>query len=343
VLTVLQNVDALYWQASGEPGESVRAVRVDSHAVCVFNATPLEKYERYRLCIEQWRQQRSGTPDIAPTFCNLVYALLRFLNIDENASPPEARLVGELFPEVVSIAGVENLSEVLRRPQRAAFSTGPATRQLGEDEVTNARERLRRAGCCYLPALNMLVVLKFEISWVAEEAARFVCCAGWAESGLDSSHPSGEKAFYHACLQNALIEYGSRVLYPGHQPMREHELYALYSKERQECKRPPGLTHRDYMRLVDFVLLHRDFECNARRYRFVPELIREGRAYSAERFALVTQWLGRLLGSELYEAYLRGSVTKHSVRGLFLRRPEKPKAAYFRLVHLCRRERRLAA
>jgi heme-binding uptake protein ChaN (Tiki superfamily) len=56
VLTVLQNVDALYWQASDEPRAGVRAVQVNDDTVCVFNATPLEKYERYRRCIERWRQ-----------------------------------------------------------------------------------------------------------------------------------------------------------------------------------------------------------------------------------------------------------------------------------------------
>lgn len=94
--------------------------------------------------------------------------------------------------------------------------------------------------------------------------------------------------------------------------------------------------------MIDFVVLHRDFEKNARKYRFVPELIHEGRCYSAEKFAFVTQWLGRLLGLELYEAYLRGSVTKRSVGRLLRRRAEKPKAAYFHLARLCRPGQRLA-
>ncbi|MGA7299006.1 MAG: ChaN family lipoprotein, partial [Candidatus Sulfotelmatobacter sp.] len=38
ILTVLQNVDALYWRAAGEPVEKVDAVRVDHDVVCVFNA-----------------------------------------------------------------------------------------------------------------------------------------------------------------------------------------------------------------------------------------------------------------------------------------------------------------
>jgi hypothetical protein len=55
VLTLLQNVDSLYWKAEEEPGARVKAVRVSDDVFCVFNATPLEKYERYRRCLERWR------------------------------------------------------------------------------------------------------------------------------------------------------------------------------------------------------------------------------------------------------------------------------------------------
>lgn len=59
MLTVLQNVDALYWQAAAQragstDGELVPAVQVKPGVVCVFNASPLEKYESYRLCLERW-------------------------------------------------------------------------------------------------------------------------------------------------------------------------------------------------------------------------------------------------------------------------------------------------
>jgi len=53
VLTVLQNVDALYWQAGAETADDVEAVRVADDIFCVFNATPLEKYESYRQYLEQ--------------------------------------------------------------------------------------------------------------------------------------------------------------------------------------------------------------------------------------------------------------------------------------------------
>src|SRR6202023_3284587 len=44
LLTVLQNIDALYWQATEVQQEHLDAVRVSEDVVCVFNSTPLEKY-----------------------------------------------------------------------------------------------------------------------------------------------------------------------------------------------------------------------------------------------------------------------------------------------------------
>ena len=342
VLTVLQNVDALYWQASGEPGDAVRAVRVNEDTVCVFNATPLEKYERYRLCIERWRLERPGAPDVAPTFYNLVNALLQFLNLDEEEAFSRSRFEAELLPSVISIEEGDDLSSVLERPQRAVLSAGPATRQpMSQLEKAAIRDRLRHAGICYLPALNTVLVQRFEIGWAAEEAARFICCAGWGEVGLPEDGGPGEKAFYRACLQHAVVEYGSRVLCPGREARRDWELYDLYGEDREQVETRLRVSHGELVRLIDFVVLHRDFEQNARQYRVVPELIREGRGYSAEKFAFVTQWLGRLLGVELYEGYLRGWVTKRIVSRIVRQRAEKPKAAYFHLARLCRRGRRL--
>src|SRR5205085_7837671 len=86
-LTVLQNVDPLYWSAAGERRD-VEAVRVSPGTVCVFNATPLEKYESYRLCLERWkmprpRAQAAPALDFGSSVYNLVGALARALNINQ--------------------------------------------------------------------------------------------------------------------------------------------------------------------------------------------------------------------------------------------------------------------
>ncbi len=57
VVTVLQNIDELYWKAGAER-RGRAAVRVRDGVVCVFNATPLEKYESYRDYIAAWHDGR---------------------------------------------------------------------------------------------------------------------------------------------------------------------------------------------------------------------------------------------------------------------------------------------
>jgi hypothetical protein len=81
ILTVLQNIDALYWRAAGERADKVEGVRVNDDVLCVFNATPLEKYESYRLFLDQW-SRCDDAPDFAPTMYNLIDSLARFLGID---------------------------------------------------------------------------------------------------------------------------------------------------------------------------------------------------------------------------------------------------------------------
>src|SRR5580698_1818536 len=82
VLTVLQNVDALYWHAAGESCHPVQGVRVSDDVICVFNATPLEKYENYRLCLDRWGEGESEAPDFSPAVYNLIHGLVQFLDIN---------------------------------------------------------------------------------------------------------------------------------------------------------------------------------------------------------------------------------------------------------------------
>ncbi len=53
VVTVLQNVDAIYWQIADGDGAHPPSVRVSEDVVCVFNATPMEKYESYQAYLER--------------------------------------------------------------------------------------------------------------------------------------------------------------------------------------------------------------------------------------------------------------------------------------------------
>src|SRR5580698_4758864 len=116
ILTVLQNVDALYWRAAGERVDKVDAVRVTDDVLCVFNATPLEKYESYRLFLDQWSRADSG-PDFAPTIYNLIDSLASFLEINRysphNGTQP--KFLVDMLPEVHGNSSDAMLRRLLSR------------------------------------------------------------------------------------------------------------------------------------------------------------------------------------------------------------------------------------
>jgi len=330
VATVLQNVDPLYWRAAGERHEHVEAVRVRDNVFCVFNATPLEKYESYRLCIERWRQERASSVDLAPTLYNLVDALARFLHVDSHAphNGTQPKFLVDMLPEVYYRPTAEGMRKLLAR-------------KLGSvPEETLARLELQ--GCCYVPRANAIFVREFQMVGGAEEAARFLhrSCRG-AYTKLQPE--SADDRFYGEVIEQALAYFGSRVLYPARPAVRESDLYVLYAQPREAIEEHTIYTYREYMQMIDFLVMHKDYELHARHYSVVPDLIAEGIGFTGEKCAFVTSKLGQMLGSEIYDAYISGKISKRYLRSLFFRKLEIPSAAhemYFQLVRRARSPRK---
>jgi Haem-binding uptake, Tiki superfamily, ChaN len=274
VLTLLQNIDHLYWRAAGERHEHVEAVRVESDVLCVFNATPLEKYESYRQCIERWRQEHAA-PDLAPTFYNLVDALARFLHIDKYAAHNGTQ----------PVYLVDRMPEVYSRPSDEAMRKLLERKGAGEDEIKEILARVESGGCCYVPRLEAIFVREFQMVGGAEEAARFVHHACRPATPSTESAALGEPAnreelFYTRVVEHALGYFGSRLLYPARPAVRDLDLGALSA--------PPAFEEQTF--------------------------------FTGARFAVATQKLGYMLGSELYDAYLAGRLSKRYIRSLFFRK-----------------------
>jgi hypothetical protein len=348
VLTILQNVDPLYWRAAGEPSDRVEAVRVSEDVVCVFTSTPLEKYESYRMCIERWRCERPGPPDLAPTLYNLVDALLRFLNVDKYAplSSARPRLFVDLLPEVCSRATPDALRTALQR------------KGASEKEIRDVLLRIEEFGCCYVRSINTIFIRQFQMLHGAEAVSEFVhsACSGALFGELHSRNrdapaaleettgqpqtQAGDDGFYARCIQAALAYFGSRVLYPARAAVREQDLYVLYARTREEIEDQSRFNYRDYMEMVDFIIMHKDFEMNARKYWETPPLIEQGRRYTGECLEFVTQQLGNMLGSELYDAYVSGRVHKRFIRSLFFRDLSAPGIAHGLYFGIARRTKK---
>ena len=232
VLTILQNVDALYWRAAGEPRDRVEAVRVADNVICVFNSTPLEKYESYRLCLDRWGREGSGAPDLGPTIYNLIDGLLRFLDINRYSSHngTQPKFLVDLLPEVYC----RNSDGLLRR----LLSRKGVT----EEEKKFMLRRVEECGSAYLPRVNAFYVREFHMMYAAEEAARFLhhACRGLPlrVNGHTTEPLAAEDSFYARALENALGYLGSRVMYPARP--------ALY--DRRELRAALGITARPFAR-----------------------------------------------------------------------------------------------
>jgi hypothetical protein len=183
VLSVLQNVDALYWQVVSDHSGAA-AVAVDDNAVCVFNSTPLEKYESYRICFDRWNTATDDAPDFTPAIYNLIFSLARALGfrLDSPRNGMQPKFLCESLPEVVAL-------------EDDALSGLAA-----EDAL-----QLENGGCVYVVATNTFFVREFKVVHAARESARFLyhACQGF-------------KVFPHAReMEAALASFGASLLCPA--------------------------------------------------------------------------------------------------------------------------------
>jgi hypothetical protein len=336
VLTILQNVDALYWKAAGENCERVEAVQVTDDVVCVFHTTPLEKYESYRLCLDRWTREGLGHPDLGPTIYNLIGGLVRFLGLDayspHNTTQP--RFLVDSLPEVYCRSTDNVLRKLLAR------------KGLEEDRKKSLLKRFAARGSVYLAHRNAFYISEFHMVDAAEEAARFLhyACRGLPllNHGKRNWSPLADDRFYLQALEHALAYFGSRVLYPARPAVRESDLYALYDETGEEIEHQTSLGFREFLVMLDFLALHRGYELNPSRYVRVPKQIEEGILSRGEKFEYVTAQLGYMLGSDLYDAYLAGRVSRRFLKGIFLAHLDGTGVAtkaYFHLVAAVRREK----
>jgi Haem-binding uptake, Tiki superfamily, ChaN len=278
VLTVLQNVDALYWQAAGEQRE-VQWVRVEDDVVCVFNSTPLEKYENYRLCLSRWSQEEDGV-DVAPTIYNLIDGLLRFLDINRYSSQngTQPKFLVDLLPEIYCGSSDARLRHLLLR------ATGE------EKKLETMLQRVEDRGSVYLPAINAFYLREFHMMFAAEEAARFLhhACRGLPllRNGSAVAASAQTDRFYARTMEHALAYFGSRVLYPARPAVKND---------------------------------------NSDLTRAACDQMAQNAAHADRaRFDSMAQKLGYTLGSELYDSYLAGRVSRSVLRRLFLASLEEP-------------------
>jgi hypothetical protein len=321
VLTVLQNVDALYWRAAGEARDHVEAVEVGENVLCVFNATPLEKYENYRLCLDRWGRSDNGhsAPDLGPTLYNLIDGMVRFLGINQYSAhnTTQPRLLVDLMPEVYSRSSDALLRRLL---SRKGFSA---------EHRRSLLRRVHERGSVYLAPINAVYVRRFRMASAAEDATRFLhqACRGLpnlssgrapaAQTTLGAKPLEKDDAFYMAVFEHALAFFGSRILYPARPALRDSDLAELYDVTREDLEQQTALPFSDAVDALDFLTQQRGHDF---RGAHAP-------AFTGRKYEYAAEQLGYLAGNDLYDAYLEGRRTTAALRKLFLTHIEEPGVA----------------
>jgi hypothetical protein len=328
VLTVLQNVDSLYWRAAGESCDHVDAVAVRENIYCVFNATPLEKYENYRLCLDRWRRgdEDRSAPDLSPTLYNLIDGLVRFLGINQYSphNTTQPKLLVDLMPEVYSRSSDALLRRLLSRKGFTAEQRRSLVRQV--------RER----GSVYLIPINALYVRQFHMTSAAEDATRFLhqACRGLpnlrggksagAQNASSVQPLDKDDAFFAAVFEHALAFFGSRILHPARPSVRDTDIAELFDVTREDLEHQTSLPFVDAVDALDFLTQH----------RAEHRLDSKALASTGRKYEYVTEQLGYLTGNDLYDAYLDGRLTTAALRRLFLTHIEQPEVALNAYVQL---------
>jgi hypothetical protein len=284
VATVLQNVDSLYWRAAGERADKVEAVRVKEDVFCIFNATPLEKYESYRLFLDQW-SRCDDTPDYAPTIYNLIDSLVNFLEINRysphNGTQP--KFLVDMLPEVYGGSQAATLGRLLLR------------KGVNEDDLKRLLIKVEECGGSYISQVNAFYVREFQMMHAAEDATRFLhqACQGLphrvnGHAVVESAGSDGQRAadrFYARVLEHAIADFGARVLYPSRPgPAGENSALKRAAIEKMAQAAARG-----------------EINCE-------PSALE----------------LGQRIGSQIYEAYLGGKVAPSGLRRLFLAHLDEP-------------------
>ena len=201
LLSVLQNLDEIYWQAAGDSRQSTEAVRVSDDVWCAFNATPLEKYESYRQCLERWGEGDPDSSDLSPAIYNLLNTLVRFLGFNQyspsNGTQP--KFLVDLAPEIYCDPSDDHLREAAG----------------GDRQLKALLAQLEEHGCSYIPSRNTLYIREFRMATAAREVARFLrhACMKVPAMGESLACETREVAPGIA-LENCLAYFGSQILCP---------------------------------------------------------------------------------------------------------------------------------
>jgi len=307
-VTIVQNIDEIYWKLLREGRENAEAVLIDENRFCIFTASPMVKYQSYVEILNRWIDGR-GTESFLPLLEQMVETLIYFLKragIDsDSAGRPLREAANEDFPELVYQSTYSSFNSYLRR--RKVSSRGTLV----------ARESLRHFGLIYMPEVNSILVMDFNALNAAREMSRFVYHLLHGKVGKKLRGVSDRvDRFYIYVLEETVVQLGGRIIDPAG---GYHESYIFSTVGPRGVVSEPfrGMSLGETRELVGFLKYHLRRE---RSLKGIPRLSRKIAHIASmdikKRFHLVKA-LGFILGEAVFESFNTGRLKYADIAGLF--------------------------
>jgi len=312
-LLVVQNLEALYWQLIEQGQHHRDVVRVSPDAYCVFNASPLEKYEAYRQVLDRWKgeQDEDSEVDLTPTVYNIIDTILDFLGINKYTTC--LRREGQCSEYLVDV-----FPEVYGPAEAAAFRRILRGAHLDNEAVDEILDHVQRKGSCFVPRLDAIFLGQFDLAHGGEEAAHFVnlCLKRELNEEVPVELPQHD-LFYGRVLEEALAFFGSKLIVPGRNHFFEAKFYQYYRKSPELIEANTPYSYEEFKEIIDFILLHKKFETHYTEYEEVPAEILHGIRSEPKRMNVLVHELGYFLGQQIYDGYHAGAITRREISDLF--------------------------
>ncbi|HEY2932368.1 MAG TPA: ChaN family lipoprotein [Acidobacteriota bacterium] len=322
-LTILQNIDKIYWQLSREGIEDSEQVRIRPGVYCVFNSNPFLKYESYYRALERWKGEMGaeGEDEICLTTSvyNLIDVVAKFIRVDKFQHSLEregggAELFVDAYPEIYSQDEAEDFPRIL---------SGSGLRP---DEIEAVIAHVKIRGSCYVARANAIFLGAFDPVHAAEEAAHFVnfACKGERHGYFRRTVRSRSDLFYVQVMEECLGYFGSKLI----DPTRDHLQHSIFrNPEPRNLRQQFGLHRAQYRLIRQFLESHTELELRYRKMREIPPVILKGINASGHVYSMLVHELGYSLGERLYQLYLKGKTSRAQIGKMFFLRFEQPFSA----------------
>jgi hypothetical protein len=312
--TIVQNADEIYWKLLRKGRQDAEAVQVSAGRYCVFTASPMIKYQSYRRVIDQWTEGAEcdiQTPSMGEMYDNIINFIAGGRGcIEVTVGEDWCEPVESVAPEIHCGTTYKSISSYLR--------------ELGMTQkgVLAAAENLRRSGMSYIPAINRIVIQRFDIICASREAARFVLYAMRDEIGPRRKiRRTMEDRFYAFVFEEALCTLGARLVNPVIPCGGPGELFELMAAGGAPSGPLPGMTPAETKDAACLLRYHAARERVTSGFTEGRRMKRIFRLGIRKRLWIVKA-LGWTLGDALYSGFHDGKVSLGELQALFRERFE---------------------